>query len=257
MASIHRSRAVCLSLVLLGAAGALSSCRDQGPAPRPPTPVAERPSAPSGGAARVQPGDAPAGARGPDGSVTTGGGDTARAQTPGERLASPPPGISGPDSDPTRIEIGGLVMPKPVTWVWQPPSMQFRTLQYGVPAPGGATPAAELIFSVFPVGDGGPIDPNIDRWAGQFRTPEGGPVTPTNRSVREVEGLRLTRVDLAGAYMGMGAAAPRPETAQLAVIVEAPDSRVFIRLLGPAATVEAARSDFDALVEGIRPAASR
>lgn len=163
--------------------------------------------------------------------------------------------LSTAESDPARIELAGLVMPKPVTWAWQRPTMQFRTLQYAVPAAGGATPDAELIFSVFAAGDGGPIEPNIDRWANQFRGEDGQGSKPMNRTTRDIHGLRVTRLDLRGAYMGMGAAAPRPDTAQLAAIVESPDATVFIRLLGPEATVESARKDFEALVDGLRPGA--
>ncbi len=140
-------------------------------------------------------------------------------------------------------------MPKPAAWSWQKPTMQFRTLQYAVPAKDGTGAAAELIFSVFK-GDGGPVQANIDRWAGQFRGADGSPVKPETSST-EVSGLKITRVELKGSYAGMGAAAPRPGQAQSAAIVEAPGTTVFIRLLGPEATVDAARPEFDALVKGI------
>lgn len=163
--------------------------------------------------------------------------------------------LSTATSDPKVVEIGGLVMPKPVAWIWQRPTMQFRTLQYEVPAPAGASPAAELIFSLFPSGGAGPIDANIERWINQFRA--GSAEDPvTQRTELEIDGLRVIRIDLRGAYMGMGAAAPRPQTAQLGAIVEAPGANVFIRLLGPEATVESARADFDTMIAGIRRAAS-
>jgi len=163
--------------------------------------------------------------------------------------------LSSADGDQTRVEIANLVMPKPVTWIWQRPSMQFRTLQYGVPADGGATPDAELIFSLFPPGDGGPIEPNIDRWANQFRTEDGQGAKPENRTTREIAGVKVTRLDLRGAYMGMGAAAPRPDMTQLGAIIESPDAMVFVRLLGPAATVESARKEFEAMIDGLTRAA--
>jgi len=240
-------------------------CSDSGPKPKPPTPVT---AAPQGGpSAPGASGNAPAG--GPTGASTGATptasttqptsaptpGDPARATTPPVRGAAGNAAVagrlSGPDTDATRVEIIGLVMPKPVAWTWQKPSMQFRTLQYAVPAPGGASPAAELIFSVFPAGDGGPIQPNIDRWVGQFRSEGGEPVAPTNQSTVDRDGLRMTRLDLHGSYMGMGAAAPRPKSAQLGAIIEAPDGTLFIRLLGAEATVEAARKDFDAMLAGI------
>ena len=93
--------------------------------------------------------------------------------------------MSGPEGDQTKIEVGGLTMPKPVTWVWTVPSMQFRALQYAVPAEGVNSPAAELVFSVFPAGDGGPVDANLERWAGQFR--DGANAAASKRSESTVD----------------------------------------------------------------------
>jgi hypothetical protein len=158
--------------------------------------------------------------------------------------------VSGPEGDQTVIEVGGLRMPKPVTWVWTKPSMQFRALQYAVPANGVNAPAAELVFSVFAGGDGGPIDANLDRWANQFR--EGDAAAESVRGETAVAGMRVLRIESVGAYMGMGAAAPRPGYMQLGAIVEAPGRNVFIKLVGPQATVESNRAAFDALIAGMK-----
>lgn len=162
--------------------------------------------------------------------------------------------VSGPDDDTTTMEVGGIVAPKPAQWTWQQPTMQFRTLQYAVPAPGESSGSAELIVSVFLEGDGGPTETNIDRWVGQFRTAAGGPVE-SNREERTIDGMRVILLDLAGTYQGMGGTGPRPDFRQLSAIIEAPGRRVFIRLLGPTATVEANIAQWNALVEGLRDAA--
>jgi hypothetical protein len=159
---------------------------------------------------------------------------------------------SGPDDDATRIEVAGLVAPKPASWVWQRPSMQFRTLQYSVPQEGTSTNAAELVVSVFLEGDGGPLEGNIARWAGQFRTPEGS-ATP-KRSERTVNGLQVILVELAGDYMAMGAPGPKKDFMQLGAIVRAPGRNVFLRLVGPKETVEKERGAWDALIAGLAEA---
>lgn len=142
-------------------------------------------------------------------------------------------------------------MDKPVTWAWQAPSVAFRTLQYSVPAPDGKGGAAELVFSMFRAGDGGPLQANIDRWVAQFRTNDGAAATPVQSDLT-VGALRVHRIDLEGTYKGMGAAAGRPDWAQLGAIVEAPGANVFIRLLGPGTTVEAQRAAFEAMVGSLR-----
>jgi hypothetical protein len=99
--------------------------------------------------------------------------------------------VSGPDDDTTTMQVGGITAPKPAQWTWQQPTMQFRTLQYAVPAPGESSGSAELIVSVFLEGDGGPTETNIDRWVGQFRSAEGGTVEANIAQWNAlVEGLR-------------------------------------------------------------------
>ncbi|MEE2971786.1 MAG: hypothetical protein VX672_01550 [Planctomycetota bacterium] len=161
--------------------------------------------------------------------------------------------VSTAADDPKQAEVGGLVFPKPPTWVWTTPRMRFRTLQYEVPGVGGGTGAAELVFSLFNGNDGGPTDMNIDRWVGQFRSPGGGPAEATT-SVEDIGGLTGPRMETRGDYQAMGQPAPRPGQVQFGAIVEAPGRRVFVRLVGPEATVEAAREDFDRLIAGVMPA---
>jgi hypothetical protein len=172
---------------------------------------------------------------------------TAKAAGPAQAGGYP---VSGPDGDQTRIEVGGLTMPKPVTWVWTVPSMQFRALQYAVPAEGVNSPAAELVFSVFPAGDGGPVDANLERWASQFR--DGANAAASKRSESTVNGMKVSRIESVGDYMGMGAAAPRPGCMQLGAIVQAPGRNVFIKVVGPQATVESNRKAFEAMIAGMR-----
>ncbi len=128
--------------------------------------------------------------------------------------------------------------------------MQFRALQYSVPGIGESSGAAEVVFSVFAAGDGGPIDMNIKRWVGQFRNDDDSEATAKIED-RTVAGMQVKWIELAGRYQGMGQAAPRPGMMQLGAILQAPDRTVFIRLVGPAATVEAARSDFQAMIDGV------
>lgn len=160
--------------------------------------------------------------------------------------------LSSATSDAAVIEVGGLSFPKPMTWQWQLPTMQFRTLQYSVPGPGGEDGgAAEFVVSLFAGGDGGPIDANIERWVRQFRSADGGPITPV-RDELTVAGMTVTLIELKGAYQGMGAAAPRPGQMQLGAIVQAPGRNVFLRLNGPERTVEMHRQDFRAMIDGMR-----
>jgi hypothetical protein len=209
----------------------LAGCGDGGSAGAPKPPAAGTPKPPAATSSAAPAGDATE-AAGVDSSAWT---------------------VSTAESNAKVAEVGGLVFPKPPTWIWTSPRVRFRTLQYDVPGVEGGAGAAELVFSLFMGGDGGPTDMNIDRWVGQFRDAVGGPADATT-STEERGGLVIHRVETAGQYQAMGQPAPRPGQMQLGAIVEAPGRRVFVRLVGPDATVEAAREDFDALVAGVMPA---
>lgn len=170
-----------------------------------------------------------------------------QAVTPAEAVERVEWYVSTSDDDARAAKVGGLELPKPVTWVWQPASMRFRTLQYQVPGQGEGSGAAELIFSVFDGDDGGPTDMNIQRWVNQFTGEDGKPSEPV-RSVFEGDGYTANLVETAGSYQGMGAPAPRVGQRQLGAIVELPGRRIFIRITGPDVTVEAARSAFEKMI---------
>ncbi len=219
-------RRAALVLVLV----ASSSCRDSTPAPKPPTPIV-----PKGSSARApQPPTTP---------VTPSAPATPRASEAAKAMSTS-------TSDPALIEIAGLRMPKPVSWTWESPSVQFRALQYAVPAQGGGSGAAELIFSVFAAGDGGPIDANVQRWVSQFRGEDGGGATAKIED-RAVAQIPVKLIELSGSYQGMGQAAPRPGMSQLGAILQPPGSTVFVRLIGPTATVEGNRADFMAMIDAL------
>ncbi len=221
---------------LLAAAllAALPAACGEAPAPKPPAPMAPAasstpaaPSAPAGDAATAD--------------------SAARAAVDASAWRT-----SMSADDPTVLECAGLKGPKPASWAWTKPSMQFRTLQYAVPGGADSTAAAELVVSVFVAGDGGPLDANIERWRRQFRVGDG--FAEATRSSTEVGPLAVEWVELAGDYMSMGAPAPKNGFRQLAAIVQAPGRNVFFRLVGPDATVEANRADFTRLIEGLMPA---
>ncbi len=216
------TRAACLCSVAVLAAACSDSAAPKPPAPH--TPSIAPKAAEAAGAAKAAPGDS---------------------------ATNPAAGkLSTSTSDPSIIEIGGLEMPKPATWTWQAPSMAFRTLQYAVPAEGSGS-GGELVFSFFAAGDGGALDANIERWHQQFRGADGN-AAPFERADREVNGLKVIVMKFAGSYQGMGAAAPRQGMEQLGAIVQAPSGNVFIRLIGPSATVNSHRDAFASMIKGLK-----
>lgn len=189
-------------------------------------------------------------------NVTSSANANAIASTMPVASPSVDPLTSSATSNPSLIELPSITLPKPAAWTWVKPSMQFRTLQYQVcnSGPGKVAPCADLIVSVFKLGDGGSVDANIGRWKNQFQNTDGSPAQPT-RSQRVVAGASVTRVDLKGAWKGMGMGEAQNNSEQLAAAIELPQETIYIRMVGPESTVEAARKDFEAMVDGLAPRA--
>jgi hypothetical protein len=144
-------------------------------------------------------------------------------------------------------------------WEQEPPASTMRLLQYRVP---GAAEGANASFVVyyFGPGQGGSTEANVERWASQFSTPEGGRVEPAITTAK-VGDLPVTLVELRGSYarsIGIGQqVAAQPDQALLAAIVETPQGNLFAQLHGPTATVDPARPAFEAFLSGLRPVAAR
>ena len=235
--------------------GALVSCADDAPKPKLPAafPVQTTSNA---GAISTPTAAATNAISSANSNVTSSANSNAIASTMPAAVASVDPLTSSPTSNPSLIELPAITLPKPAAWTWVKPSMQFRTLQYQVcnSGPGKVAPCADLIVSVFKMGDGGSVDANIGRWKNQFQNTDGSPAQPT-RSQRVVAGASVTRVDLKGAWKGMGMGEAQNNSEQLAAAIELPQETIYIRMVGPESTVEAARKDFEAMVDGLTPRA--
>lgn len=155
-----------------------------------------------------------------------------------------------PPADPTTIEVLGYEAPTDPTWRWEPPKNTMRLVNWIIPAPEGAEPA-ELAVMHFPEASGNTTDRNIERWTSQFRGAD-LPVKPVIRSIT-VATMPTTLVELRGEYLGMGGGWHKQDYAMLVAMVESERGSIFIKLLGPAQTVDAARASWTAMVEGLRP----
>lgn len=171
-----------------------------------------------------------------------------------KRYAAPPPQASAPESSsmPQGAMPGGeaaaptsepgLHWKVPPAWTTGPEKpMRLATYAVG---------DAECAVFYFGPNQGGGVDDNIDRWASQF---EGAP--NPKREVREVHGLRVTRVEIDGAYLSPGAdmqsQGTKPGWRLLGAIAQGPNGPVFFKLVGPAASVGKAAKDFDSLLASL------
>ena len=150
-----------------------------------------------------------------------------------------------------RVEDAGLRYTIPDTWQRVPAASSMRAAQYRIegPTPDAADDAQVVLF-FFGEGQGGTTEANLDRWYAQFTQPDGKP--SRDRAVvttRTMNGLKVTSVDLSGTYSaqmppGTGGA-PQAGMRMLAAVIEGPGGPWFLRIVGPAATVNAVAPEFD------------
>jgi hypothetical protein len=150
-----------------------------------------------------------------------------------------------------RAEDAGLRYLVPQSWQRVPAPSNMRAAQYRIE---GATPDAgddaEVVLFFFGPGQGGSTEANLERWYGQFTQPDGKPSKDAAVvTVRTVNGLKVTSVDLRGTYQGQmrpgESGGPKPDTRMLAAAIEGPGGPWFLRIVGPAATVDTTAADFN------------
>jgi hypothetical protein len=137
----------------------------------------------------------------------------------------------------------------PASWITQP-ARSMRVATYTVPDGAGAA-AGECAVYYFGPQQGGSVDANVARWAGQF---DGSPAA--KRAQREIAGMKVTTVEVAGTYLAPGgpmmqSQGREPDAMLLGAIIEAPDGPIFFKCVGPRATIEANRGAFDALLASL------
>jgi len=200
---------------------------------------------------------------------------SACSRSPSELSASPEPSASTPalvGSTGAHPGMNGHMMPHPAPsaappgplalhwddpprWQRRLPSTPMRSMEYRVPRTGSDAEDAECSVVTFGPGQGGSIDDNITRWVKQLEPTS----SAVERSKRTVNGMSVTRVEVAGTFKpmampGLPSSNPAKQGWRLVGdIVEAPSGLWFFKMTGPDATVKGAAKELDALIDTVRP----
>ncbi len=147
---------------------------------------------------------------------------------------------------PDESEPPALTWKAPASWASAPNPNPMRVATYKIPHAAADKEDTELVVARA----GGDVSTNVARWASQF---DGSPApAQTNKTVH---GLKVTVVQIEGTFQGgMGpSTGAHPGWAMLGAIVETKGMPYFFKIVGPAATVKAAKAPFDAMIDSFNP----
>lgn len=178
----------------------------------------------------------------------------------GGAMAGALPMVGGiPQAPETKVLIGGnklqvaeIAFTIPEGWKSVKPASTFRAAQFEVPGSGGT---AELAVFYFGPGQGGTVEDNVKRWAGQFTSDDPSTTTVPIDVAQVANGdLSLALVRASGTYnpgsmapMMGGDSAAKPHYALLGlVVVGGPEGPIFIKATGPKATLNEQAKNFEA-----------
>jgi len=139
----------------------------------------------------------------------------------------------------TAFQKSTLKFTVPAGWVEEERTSSMRVAQYRLPKVAGDSDDASLVLYYFGQGQGGSATANIERWVSQMKQ-EGG--DSSKKEDLEVNGLKVTTVDVAGTYVaetapGSGMFNNKPGYRLRAAVVETPNGSYYVKLVGPEKTV--------------------
>jgi hypothetical protein len=125
----------------------------------------------------------------------------------------------------------------------------MRVSQYRLPHAEGDAEDASLVLYYFGQGQGGSVDANLERWAGQM----GQTLDKAQKQSLTVNGLSVTLLDVTGTYSGdmtPGAAAKdKPNSRLRAAVIETPNGPYFVKLTGSVKTIGRWEQEFMSYVK--------
>ena len=149
--------------------------------------------------------------------------------------------------DSAKFSVGAFSFARPAEWKSIEPTSPMRKAQLQIPGKDGGKPA-DITFFFFGEGNGGGVEPNVQRWLAQIAgKPEANKV-----EAQEFNGVKVTLVSAEGTLKAApmaGITEELSDAALLGAILEHSEGAVFVKMTGPAALVKASREQFLALVK--------
>ena len=163
-------------------------------------------------------------------------------------------GLMAADDGTQKLSARGVNFEVPKSWKDDKPSSSMRLLQLKVGPEKDDKEAAELALFAFP-GGGGSVKQNLDRWQTQFQD-ENGKSPKLITETRKGKGVDVTYAETSGRYVaavtpGAQEKFDKADWVLYGAIVQTADTGYFFKMIGPKATMKAAKPAFDAMIKSI------
>lgn len=147
-------------------------------------------------------------------------------------------------TEPAEKQFEGIRLTIPAGWEEQPVASEFIQAEYRATGDGG--PARMTLSSA-----GGGIEPNLQRWQGQFQRRTSDP--EPQRTTLVVGGVEAVVIELHGTFTdGFSGKGPQPNSMMLGAIIPTGPANFFLKLTGPRETVAAQKDAFFTLVSSAK-----
>jgi len=157
-----------------------------------------------------------------------------------------------------KLQAAGIAFTVPDGWESVKPASRMRVAQYNIPGEGGR---AEMAVFYFGPGQGGGVEDNVKRWAGQFSSDD--PTTsgvPIEAARLQLGDLEVALVRASGTYdpgsmgpMAPANTAPKKGYALFGVVVNGgPEGPLFVKVTGPKATMDAQAANLEAFARSAK-----
>ncbi len=151
----------------------------------------------------------------------------------------------------TALNLVGLTWSAPVAWQRAPkPSSTMRAAEFTVPSAAGHGDGQVAFFTNV----GGDAASNIERWRTQF-VDAAGTSPAADVSKRTISGCAVSLVTIRGLFKGGqpgGPAEDSPDYGLRGAIIAGPQGSVFIKFIGPEATLLEHEGAWNTMVNGMR-----
>jgi hypothetical protein len=159
----------------------------------------------------------------------------------------------------TRVELDGLKSTTPASWKKpEKPSSKLRAHEFFIPKADGDKEDAELAIFFFGAGSGGSVEENLKRWKGMMAPPMGKTIDDVSKVDKfKVGKVDITYLDISGTYLfkpfGPNTkVTPKENYRFIGAIFDSENGPYFIRLTGPARTMEQNKKAFDDWLKGFK-----